>query len=621
MENALKPLEQYGQSEENIPGFDNCWSDSTWRESQSVPGTCRQSIKWDFEFNDGSKFTDIKYQPLLHTAKEFLISLIINPPAGRRTIRTTTLIGKFASLRQLVSWMIDHGIDKFSELDETATMDYVLYIRERKGRNGKGLAESTFVSYVSILSELYFQREKIPDLPQTDLGKHVFRDPKNYREYNHGHWLYTPDDVAIPLVTGAIRFLREVSTAILEVRDEYEKEYREIINKGHGRSWAMMRAAGVIQKTAKWQHNGESIEWVKSPKSGEELAQLLFYLVPACFIVLAYLVGMRGSEILGLNRNCVSKRKINGRLYSFIKGKIYKAAGPGGRPHEWPAPESAVFAISVLERHLQPLRKQHGREELWLTKSNGTSPIVVIGNATYVTRSLTSVNKLLNKFARFLNISKIQQGTFRLSTHQGRKTFAKFIASRDKTALAALSEHLGHFDKLITEQGYGYFDDQLQQEIDHQIVQDSHAAFEAMLSAESLAGKAGREISQTRARFYGEMTDNDIQKIAIMCVDAGLQLGVCDWGFCVYRPEYSACHGTIHGPNPVQREPGTCMKCKNFVVTENHKGYYEGQRERYRPLMQKKGIPEQTREVATARYNEATQIIRSLESDTAGTKK
>ena len=621
MENAIKPLEQYGKTEENIPGFDACWSDSTWRESQSCPGQFCGRINWDFDLNDGSKFTDIKYHLLLHPSKEFLLSLMMNPPAGRRAIRTNTLLGKFASLRILVSWMIENGIDKFSELDKTVIQDYVLYLRERNGRKGKGLAEATFVSHVNILRELYLQREKIPDLPQSDFTAGIFRDPKNYREYNHGHWPYTPDDVAIPLVAGAIRFLREVSTAILDVRDEYVKEYRTIINNGHSRQWAETRAKRVVQKTAKWQHNGESIEWVKSPDSGRELAHLLSYLVPACFIVLSYLVGMRGSEIVGLKRNCVTERKINGRLYSFIKGKIYKRAGPGGRPHEWSAPESAVFAINVLERYMQPLNKQLRGEELWLVRTNSNNGLISTGIGSYATRSLLSVNQFLNKFAHFLNIPKIQQGTWRLSTHQGRKTFARFIASRDKTALVALSEHLGHFDRLITEQGYGYFDDQLQKEIGNHVVKNSIAALEFMLSSTSLAGKAGTEIRQVRERFYGEMTHKDIRKMAEMCVDAGLLLGVCDWGFCVYRSEYSACHGTIHGPNPVQREPTTCMKCKNFVVTEKHKGYYEGQRERYRPLMQKKGIPEQTRAVATARYNEADKIIRSLESDTTGTNK
>ena len=52
-----------------------------------------------------------------------------------------------------------------------------------------------------------------------------------------------------------------------------------------------------------------------------------------------------------------------------------------------------------------------------------------------------------------------------------------------------------------------------------------------MLSPKSLAGKAGAEISQNRGRFRGEMTDKDIRKMAEIYVNAGLALGVCDWGF------------------------------------------------------------------------------------------
>ena len=69
-------------------------------------------------------------------------------------------------------------------------------------------------------------------------------------------------------------------------------------------------------------------------------------------------MGMRGSEIVGLKRNCVTRRKLNGKLYNFINGRIYKNAGPGGRIHEWVAPEEAGFAINVLERYMQPLNVQ-----------------------------------------------------------------------------------------------------------------------------------------------------------------------------------------------------------------------------------------------------------------------
>jgi hypothetical protein len=61
---------------------------------------------------------------------------------------------------------------------------------------------------------------------------------------------------------------------------------------------------------------------------------------------------------------------------------------------------------------------------------------------------------------------------------------------------------------------------------------------------------------------------------ARVLVDAGLTLGVCDWGFCVYRDEYSACRGDAFGPNLERREPSTCARCKNFVVSSEHRSYW-----------------------------------------------
>jgi hypothetical protein len=72
----------------------------------------------------------------------------------------------------------------------------------------------------------------------------------------------------------------------------------------------------------------------------------------------------------------------------------------------------------------------------------------------------------------------------------------------------------------------------------------------------------------------------DLKSYARMLVEAGLTLGVCDWGWCVYRAEYSACRGNAAGPNPVNREPSTCARCKNFVVSIQHRPYWLDQVQR-----------------------------------------
>ena len=81
------------------------------------------------------------------------------------------------------------------------------------------------------------------------------------------------------------------------------------------------------------------------------------------------------------------------------------------------------------------------------------------------------------------------------------------------------------------------------------------------------------ELLAKRPRFRGGRLKQDIKSYARLLVDTGLVLGVCDWGFCVYREEHSACLGNAFGPNPARREPSACARCKNFAVSDRHRPY------------------------------------------------
>ncbi len=62
---------------------------------------------------------------------------------------------------------------------------------------------------------------------------------------------------------------------------------------------------------------------------------------------------------------------------------------------------------------------------------------------------------------------------------------------------------------------------------------------------------------------------------------AACALGVCDWGYCVYRVESAACAwGTERGPNPLWRTESTCMSCANFAVTERHRPVWQARLDR-----------------------------------------
>jgi hypothetical protein len=124
----------------------------------------------------------------------------------------------------------------------------------------------------------------------------------------------------------------------------------------------------------------------------------------------------------------------------------------------------------------------------------------------------------------------------------------------------------------------------------------------------------GAEVLARRPRFRGSRVKQEIRAYARMLAETGLTLGVCEWGYCVYREEVSACHGSATAPDPVRREPSTCARCKNFSVTDGHRPYWIDQVDRYQGLLNDPALPTQTLKIARARLDEARSLIRSMDS-------
>ena len=221
---------------------------------------------------------------------------------------------------------------------------------------------------------------------------------------------------------------------------------------------------------------------------------------------------------------------------------------------------------------------------------------------------------LLGRFAAWLDLPDHDGKPWHLTTHQGRKTFVRFAALRDRSALFAIVQHLGHRERAVTDAYYCGYDYHLKEEIEAEIIEQSVTAWEHMLAAPALGGRAGQEIVAKRPRFRGARLKEDIRSYARMLTDAGLTLGVCDWGYCVYREEYSACLGNVAGPNPARREPSTCARCKNFAVSKQHRPYWVTQADRHEALLREPALPRQTLHIARRRLEEARAVIRAIDN-------
>ena len=600
---------------------DSHWEDAHWvlSPTNALYEDRPVILRWDFTLPNGARFTDRRYAPLLDSAKQHLALLRVGSWRSRSGRGGATLRIYFQCLRALIRWMIHERLRRFADLDAPLLTQFTHAIQRRRGYTGPRLARETLGHYYTVLISLYRHHHAVPDTLQIDpfpgLSAHA---ATAVRPRERTTPRYTPDVVAVPLIQGAIEFLSTAALPILAAREHclqaYQRARAAQVDRRDAHHVALDALATIRIDTPRGLCRLEHFR---------SLPRLIDLLYGACYVVVSYLVGPRVSEILHLQAGCVQPFESgNSELptgIATIVGAIYKAESYHGRPHQWIAPLPAVHAVHVLEALSAPHRARSGRGDLWQRQRIGDRGIGEWLPDTPVTLRISdtkSTNERVNRFASWLRVPQYKARRWRFSSHQARKTFARFVALRDRTALYALAQHLGHRDVRQTDQAYVGTDYQLDREIEAAVLDQSISAWEQMLSARTLGGRMGAEILTRRPRFRGARVKQEIRAYARMLAETGLTLGVCEWGYCVYREEFSACHGSATAPDPVRREPSTCARCKNFSVTGAHRPYWNEQVDRYQRLLNDPALPTQTLKIARARLDEARNLIRSMDSPT-----
>jgi integrase len=615
-----------GHSDDPARGWflrDSAWNDVAWifAPTNLLEEERPHRIRWDFILPSGRLFTDPRHAALLESARQFLSLLRTRSLQSGLAQRSSTVAKYFLQLRGLVQWMDTEGCRRFSDLDSAALLRFQSAIGRRKRNTGTTVAPITVQQNVCLLVYLYHFRDEIDNalLVNPCPGQSAFGFV-GVRRRDGRKWPYTPDAIAVPLIQGAIEMLEHSAIDILRAREIYATTMAEAQARGYTKPTCDYKTARALrQVTVRTPRGPQAI------RSAAELDELLNMLYAACFVVISYLVGPRASEVLHLQAGCLQCRSTNDGAEAgliMIVGTIFKnEAGYYGRPHEWVAPQAAVHAISVLEALSAPHRLRSGRHELWLralgrARSYGATEWQTRYTGPVRIPRSPGIADGLDRFAAWLGVPHYEGKPWHLATHQGRKTFTRFAALRDRTSLFALAQHLGHRDRAITDQGYAGTDYALDREIDAEVLEQSVLAWEHMLSTPELGGRAGIEILAKRPKFRGVRMKDDLKTYARMLVEAGLVLGVCEYGYCVFRVETSACRGNAAGPNPVHREPSTCARCKNFAVSAAHRPYWLDQMRRCEALLHEPALPTQTLKIVRERLEEARAMLRSIDCAT-----
>jgi integrase len=283
----------------------------------------------------------------------------------------------------------------------------------------------------------------------------------------------------MPLIQGAIEFLENSAIDILRARESYATATAEAQHRGRCLVVCNDAAVRAMRQVTPLTPRG-----TRTIDSVADLDELVDMLYAACFVVISYLVGPRGSEVLHLHVGCVQSRSVHDggeAELAMIVGTIFKKEPDYyGRPHEWVAPPAAVHAISVLEALSAP-HLASGRKQLWLrargqVRCRGANEWQRDATGPFQIPTTRTIAYLLARFATWLDLPHYEGKPWHLSTHQGRKTFARFAALRDRSCLFALAQHLGHRDRAITDHGYAGTDYALDREINAEVLDQSVSA-------------------------------------------------------------------------------------------------------------------------------------------------
>jgi hypothetical protein len=321
--------------------------------------------------------------------------------------------------------------------------------------------------------------------------------------------------------------------------------------------------------------------------SDQTLACLARMLQASCYAAIAYLSGMRDSEVKHLRRGCLRvHRDPDGHPYRYsVNSLAFKGEKDHtGTPATWIVGAPAARAISILEQ-LQP----PDADLLFapLPHGPGNAPVTHATNAALVS---SSTNLQLNALTAWINDYCAARGRpdgiplhngqpWRLKTSQFRRTLAWHIARRPGGAIAGAIQYR-HLSIQMFEGYAGTADSGFRAEVESEQALARGEHLLAMTDAHEhhgLTGPAAPEAARRlqefdeHARFQGVVITDPRQLRRLMTrADPAVYPG--SYVTCVFDHTKALCRHTASGNHSNRPDLGTCrpLDCRNVALTPDN---------------------------------------------------
>ncbi|GAA3320671.1 hypothetical protein [Arthrobacter ramosus] len=545
--------------------------------------------RWDLTagiFEDHSDSTSINFkrlpQPWRDAVKGYLWQLINEDhpralPSARAGIRCSLRSVSFVKgpIERLIIWAAGRGLESFAELDAARLDEYLAFLGDSGVSYGSRRHSVAEVRRLWAYRDVVPPRLAMPDAPPWDdaparelLGARTDVQP-------HNRIPRIGDATLVPLLAWAIRFIEEISADIVPNFDEY----RRTTMGGRGYRQAGRR----LYERDRHQKLVHVLALLRAAGLGLPGRVLTDGTHTACYIVIAYLSGMRPGEVLTLTTGCLHHDPERD-LWTLTGTRWKRATGSHGGKAEEGATRENPWVIHPLVAQAFTIAEELGdgrflfgrsirpKENRPRTRRLRTRPGQA-RTATQIAGDIASFAEWVNGFCRENSrpdtIPNDSDG--RIAPSRFRRTLAWHIVRRPRGLVAAAIQY-GHINVHVT-QGYagnhasGFPDDLAFEQWLERI--DQATDLEAYLNTGGhLSGPAAGELEQrvrvAREKFAGKvlLTGRQARKLL---QDPVLQVYPGRGLHCVFDRAKARCIPATDGGGPVLT--GCQPDCANIART------------------------------------------------------
>lgn len=546
-------------------------------------------IRWDFDLGKGKHFSDPKFASLMLSCKQ-LFWATLQHPEGRSKHKPNTVTHRWRLLRPFVVFLVRRAfpILRFKDVPRHVVDEYLKTLR-LPNRRGKKRENGALYAHHSVLRLLYIYRRKISDALQFD----PFDGESPAKALNlpgtgaQSKTECIPDVILHKLISSALDYLRyseyliEADAMVEQILLENPREDGRVIFRHIERR---------LTEIAHLEVSGD-VSFSLGVLTRLAIAKHLVRLRSACFILIAFITGMRLSELLSLEEGCVERELTDDGEFIWINSYIHKTLGGEVVKSKWLCGPEAAKAVSVLERLTASLRSTTGCPRLFIPVIRRLANAWKARAANDRTLGASAITDALKEYVEWLDLRDDSGRLFNLHAHMFRRTFARHVVRSDTTNLLALKDHFKHVSLAMTDYYVGV-DEELQDLLNDEATRLGLEAFDKALRSDRLGGPRGKELvrqidsamadGRLPSEFRGEAGTHLRWKMIYEWVDAGQQIYPCGSGnVCWFREGSAMC---TNGDRPVV-EVCNPVGCANSVILPEHAPHWRSIEERAEELL------------------------------------